>query len=72
MLHVFLANNYLKNDFMKPPEKLLTFISMLIGVFVLTLAGFLPIDALLHLTNIGTLLAFDIVCAAVLIMRRST
>ena len=35
------------------------------------LAGFLPIDALLHLTNIGTLLAFVIVCAAVLIMRRT-
>ena len=44
--------------------------TMLIGAFVLTLAGFLPIDALLHLTNIGTLLAFVIVCAAVLIMRK--
>jgi APA family basic amino acid/polyamine antiporter len=32
--------------------------------------GFLPIDALLHLTNIGTLFAFVIVCASVLIMRR--
>ena len=40
-----------------------------IGVFVACLAGFLPIDALLHLTNIGTLFAFVIVCAAVLIMR---
>ena len=35
------------------------------------MAGFLPIDALLHLTNIGTLLAFVIVCAAVLIMRKT-
>jgi APA family basic amino acid/polyamine antiporter len=43
--------------------------TILIGVFVAVLAGFLPIDALLHLTNIGTLLAFVIVCAAVLIMR---
>lgn len=42
-----------------------------IGVFVSLLAGFLPIDALLHLTNIGTLFAFVIVCAAVLIMRRT-
>jgi APA family basic amino acid/polyamine antiporter len=41
-----------------------------IGIFVALLAGFLPIDALLHLTNIGTLLAFVIVCTAVLIMRR--
>ncbi|HEV8267483.1 MAG TPA: amino acid permease, partial [Thermoanaerobaculia bacterium] len=42
-----------------------------IGVFVTTLAGFLPIDALLHLANIGTLFAFVVVCAAVLIMRRT-
>ena len=42
-----------------------------IGVFVIFLAGFLPIDALLHLTNIGTLFAFVIVCGAVLIMRRT-
>ena len=42
-----------------------------IGAFVIFLAGFLPIDALLHLTNIGTLFAFVIVCAAVLIMRRT-
>jgi basic amino acid/polyamine antiporter, APA family len=44
--------------------------TMLIGAFVICLAGFLPIDALLHLTNIGTLFAFVVVCAAVLIMRR--
>ena len=42
-----------------------------VGIFVICLAGFLPIDALLHLTNIGTLFAFVIVCAAVLIMRRT-
>ncbi|MBL0177467.1 MAG: amino acid permease [Ignavibacteria bacterium] len=45
--------------------------TILIGLFVTSLAGFLPIDALLHLTNIGTLLAFVIVCAAVLIMRKT-
>jgi APA family basic amino acid/polyamine antiporter len=44
--------------------------TMLVGLFVATLAGFLPIDALLHLTNIGTLFAFVIVCTAVLIMRK--
>jgi APA family basic amino acid/polyamine antiporter len=42
-----------------------------IGIFVACLTGLLPIDALLHLTNIGTLFAFVIVCAAVLIMRRT-
>jgi adenylate cyclase len=38
MLHVFLANNYLQNDFMKPPDKRLTFLSMFIGVFLTTWA----------------------------------
>lgn len=42
-----------------------------IGIFVAVLAGLLPIDALLHLTNIGTLFAFVVVCLAVLIMRRT-
>jgi APA family basic amino acid/polyamine antiporter len=45
--------------------------TILIGAFVICLAGFLPIDALLHLTNIGTLFAFVVVCAAVLIMRKT-
>jgi basic amino acid/polyamine antiporter, APA family len=44
--------------------------TILVGVFVATLSGFLPLDYLLLLTNIGTLLAFVIVCAAVLIMRK--
>jgi APA family basic amino acid/polyamine antiporter len=41
-----------------------------IGLFVAILAGLLPINALLELTNIGTLFAFVVVCAAVLVMRR--
>jgi APA family basic amino acid/polyamine antiporter len=45
--------------------------TILIGAFVGVMAGFLPIDALLHMTNIGTLFAFLVVCAAVLIMRRT-
>src|SRR5262249_54343848 len=45
--------------------------TILIGVFVAGMTAFLPIDALLHLTNIGTLFAFVIVCAAVLIMRQT-
>lgn len=44
--------------------------TILIGVFVCLLTGFLPLGFLLHLTNIGTLFAFVVVCAAVLIMRR--
>ncbi len=44
--------------------------TILVGVFVGTLAGLFPIGFLLHLTNIGTLFAFVLVCGAVLIMRR--
>jgi APA family basic amino acid/polyamine antiporter len=41
------------------------------GCIVATLAALLPLTVLTELVNIGTLLAFVIVCAAVLIMRRS-
>ena len=45
--------------------------TILVGVAVAIMTGFLPIDALLQMTNVGTLFAFAIVCAAVLIMRRT-
>jgi APA family basic amino acid/polyamine antiporter len=45
--------------------------TILTGVFVSILACFLPLSILADLVNIGTLLAFVIVCAAVLIMRRT-
>ncbi|HUL44518.1 MAG TPA: amino acid permease [Bacteroidota bacterium] len=45
--------------------------TMLTGLFVATMAAFLPLRILAELTNIGTLLAFTIVCSAVLIMRRT-
>jgi len=41
------------------------------GIFVSIMAGLLPLRVLAELVNIGTLLAFIIVCAAVLIMRRT-
>jgi len=44
--------------------------TILIGVSVAFLSGFLPLEFLLQLTNIGTLLAFVIVCTAVLVMRK--
>ncbi|PYQ50254.1 MAG: amino acid permease [Acidobacteria bacterium] len=44
--------------------------TILIGSFVILMSGFLPLDFLLLLTNIGTLFAFVIVCTAVLIMRK--
>jgi APA family basic amino acid/polyamine antiporter len=45
--------------------------TILIGLFVAVAAGLLPIGALLEMANIGTLFAFTIVCAAVLIMRKT-
>jgi basic amino acid/polyamine antiporter, APA family len=45
--------------------------TILTGCFVATMAAFLPLRILAELTNIGTLLAFVIVCSAVLIMRRT-
>jgi APA family basic amino acid/polyamine antiporter len=45
--------------------------TILTGFFVALLAGLLPLNILAELVNIGTLLAFLIVCAAVLIMRKT-
>jgi len=45
--------------------------TILTGVFVSVLASFLPLSILADLVNIGTLLAFVIVCSAVLIMRKT-
>src|SRR5579863_252120 len=45
--------------------------TILTGVAVATMGAFLPLRILAELVNIGTLLAFVIVCAAVLIMRQT-
>jgi APA family basic amino acid/polyamine antiporter len=45
--------------------------TILTGCFVATLAAFVPLRILAELVNIGTLLAFVMVCSAVLIMRRT-
>ena len=45
--------------------------TILVGSFVAIGAGLLPIEALLQMTNIGTLFAFAVVCIAVLIMRKT-
>ena len=45
--------------------------TLLTGAVVATMAALVPLRVLAELINIGTLLAFVIVCAAVLIMRRT-
>ena len=45
--------------------------SILTGAFVALLGGFLPLRILAELVNIGTLLAFAIVCGAVLVLRKT-
>ncbi|HUD76041.1 MAG TPA: amino acid permease, partial [Terracidiphilus sp.] len=43
--------------------------TIVVGVVVAILPAFLPVDRLAQLVNIGTLLAFTIVCAGVWILR---
>jgi APA family basic amino acid/polyamine antiporter len=45
--------------------------TILTGVLVGTVAALVPLQALAEVVNIGTLFAFVIVCAAVLVMRRT-
>lgn len=45
--------------------------TILTGLFVASMAGFLPLTLLAEMTSIGTLFAFVIVCAAVLVMRKT-
>ncbi len=45
--------------------------SLIVGVVVAAIAGFIPIDVVAELTNIGTLSAFVLVSIAVLVLRRT-
>ncbi len=44
---------------------------MLVGIVVALVAGFTPIDVVAELTNIGTLAAFVLVSASIIILRRT-
>src|ERR1043166_2070297 len=45
--------------------------TILTGIFVAGMAGFIPLSILAEMTSIGTLFAFVIVCGAVMVMRRT-
>ena len=45
--------------------------TILTGVFVAAMAGFIPLSILAEMTSIGTLFAFVVVCGAVLVMRKT-
>jgi basic amino acid/polyamine antiporter, APA family len=45
--------------------------TILTGLFVASMAGFIPLSILAEMTSIGTLFAFVIVCGAVIVMRRT-
>jgi len=45
--------------------------TILTGIFVAAMAGFIPLSILAEMTSIGTLFAFVIVCGAVMVMRRT-
>src|SRR5437773_2556444 len=45
--------------------------TILTGLFVAGMGGFVPLSILAEMTSIGTLFAFVIVCGAVLVMRRT-
>jgi APA family basic amino acid/polyamine antiporter len=45
--------------------------TILTGVFVASMAGFIPLSILAEMTSIGTLFAFVIVCGAVMVMRKT-
>jgi APA family basic amino acid/polyamine antiporter len=45
--------------------------TILTGLFVASMAGFIPLSILAEMTSIGTLFAFVIVCGAVIVMRQT-
>jgi len=55
------------NERTKSPVRVI----IMIGAIMCGLAGFLPLDRLAELTNIGTLGAFVVVCAGVITLRRT-
>ena len=53
-----------------PTRKTPTAIIMISGVIIAVIAGFFPIGKVAQLVNIGTLMAFTLVCAGVILLRK--
>lgn len=54
-----------------PKFKTPAFSTIITGVFAMVLAGLFPIGVLSKLVSLGTLLAFSMVCLAILVLRKS-
>lgn len=54
-----------------PTKHVPTRVTWIAGIASALIAGFLPIGEAAELTNIGILLAFVVVCAAIIVMRRT-
>jgi APA family basic amino acid/polyamine antiporter len=54
-----------------PRTRTPAFMTLVTGAVIAVLTLIVPLDVLLDLVNIGTLTAFAIVCAGVLVMRRT-
>jgi APA family basic amino acid/polyamine antiporter len=53
-----------------PRFKTPALITVVSGGVIALVAGLVPLDTLVHMTSLGTLVAFSLVCAAVLVLRR--
>lgn len=54
-----------------PVRKVPTRVTWIVGIGSALMAGFFPIHTVAELTNIGILMAFVVVCAAVIVLRRT-
>ncbi|MEV0335131.1 amino acid permease [Nocardia sp. NPDC050717] len=54
-----------------PTRKVPTRVTWIVGIGAAILAGVLPINTVAELTNIGILMAFIVVCVAVIVLRRT-
>jgi APA family basic amino acid/polyamine antiporter len=54
-----------------PQHQVPSFSTVLVGGIALLMAAFVPVNVLLSMISVGTLLAFSVVCLAVVVLRRT-